>query len=105
MEITRPQRLLGHLSQMVAALTHYVSPERLHTISKAIPKIVICVGDDDHLVHVHKSFALHRAMPEAEFVQWKDTGHAIHAQHVKKFNELVQRAMDEGIAKLRGVSA
>ena len=95
-ELTRPQKLVGHISQMVAGLTHYVSPDRLHHISRSIPKILILTGDDDHLVRPSGSFHLKKHMPEAEFIQWEKTGHAIHMQHVKRFNKLLERVFAEG---------
>ncbi|KAI0093979.1 alpha/beta-hydrolase [Irpex rosettiformis] len=95
-QLTRPQKFVGHVSQMVAGLTHYVSPDRLRQISKNIPKILILTGDDDHLVRPSGSVHLKEHMPEAEFVQWEKTGHAIHMQHVKRFNGLLERVFAEG---------
>ena len=84
---------------MAAGLTHYVSDDRLRKISAEIPKVVILTGDDDHLVDPQKSFYLKEHMPDAEFIQWKETGHAIHYQHRKRFNELVKRVIQEGKEK------
>ena len=81
---------------MVAGLTHHCTPERLRTISKSIPKVVIVTGDEDHLVLPRNSFKLKAAMPEAEFVQWEQTGHGIHVQKMKEFNALIERACEEG---------
>lgn len=95
-QITRPQKLIGVLSQMSSALTHHVSPERLRQISTSIPKVLILTGDQDHLVHPSKSFYLAKHMPEAEFVQWKDSGHALSAQWPDRFHALLERVFDEG---------
>lgn len=35
-------------------------------------------------------------MPQAEFLQWEETGHAIHAQWPTRFNELLERTFKEG---------
>ncbi|EIN07697.1 alpha/beta-hydrolase [Punctularia strigosozonata HHB-11173 SS5] len=94
--ITRPQQFMGHISQMFAALSHYVSPSRLAKISKEIPKVVIVTGDVDYLVDPRNSDKLKSAMPEAEFVKWENTGHAIHAQKQKEFNALLERTFREG---------
>jgi pimeloyl-ACP methyl ester carboxylesterase len=98
---------MGHISQMAAALTHYVSPSRLAFISARIPKIIIVTGDEDHLVSPEGSRRLWRAMVRkqdegdgqdlrVELVQWKDTGHGIQAQREREFNELIARCVREG---------
>ncbi|KAF5373116.1 hypothetical protein D9758_001722 [Tetrapyrgos nigripes] len=94
-QATRPQTLLGALSQMCAGLTHHVSPTRLSTISRVIPKVVILTGDEDQLVATENSFYLKKHMKEAEFIQWKDTGHGIHFQRTKEFNGAVERMIEE----------
>ncbi|KAJ7761133.1 alpha beta-hydrolase [Mycena metata] len=89
------QRLTGHVSQLLAALTHHVPPAPLRCLSTTIPKIVILCGDQDHLVDLRHSRALKACMPEAEFVQWKNTGHGIHSQRRREFHELMVRVFDE----------
>ncbi|KAI0084014.1 alpha/beta-hydrolase [Irpex rosettiformis] len=96
MTVTRPPTFIGSVSQMAAALTHNVSPERLNGISRTIPKVTIVIGDEDHLVRVSNSFHLQRHMPEAEFVQWNGTGHGVPAQQRKRFNVLLERVFAEG---------
>ena len=96
MIVTRPPTFVGSVSQMAAALTHDVSPERLGEISRTIPKVAIVVGDEDHLVRVKNSFYLKQHMPEAEFVQWSNTGHGVPAQQRKRFNDLLERVFAEG---------
>jgi len=100
MEITRPQTMIGAFSQMSAGLTHYVSNERLRKISELIPRVVIITGDNDHLVEPRNSVYLKSQMLDAEFIQWENTGHAIHYQHPKRFNELLERVFKEGRAKV-----
>jgi len=102
-----------------SALTHRVSPERLREISKSIPKVLIITGglylsspprnyayqrytDDDHLVDPVNSQRLKNDMPEAEYIQWTHCGHAFHAQHPKRFHELLERVFVEGRNKLDG---
>ncbi|KAG6830198.1 hypothetical protein H0H92_001785 [Tricholoma furcatifolium] len=94
--ITQPQRLMGHISQMAAALTHHCSADRLRYISSSIPKIVILTGDNDNLVLPAHSLEIKAAMPEAEYIQWTETGHGIHVQRAKQFNELLERTFREG---------
>ena len=98
---TRPQSLLGSLSQMWAALFHYVSPDRLAKINDSIPKIVILTGDNDHMVDPSNSFKLAAAMPNAEFIQWEETGHGVIAQWPKRVSDLLERAFEEGSAKVK----
>lgn len=87
---------MGTLSQMAAALTHNMSPERLSRISKSIPKVLILTGDEDHLVRPSNSVYLKQHMPGAELVQWEHTGHGIHVQWNSRFNALLERVFEEG---------
>ena len=101
--ITRPQTFLGSISQMAAALTHHVKPNRLREISKAIPKVLILTGDEDHMVHVENSFFLKKHMPEGEFVQWEHAGHGLPMQYKKQFNALLERVFAEGRQRAENV--
>ena len=91
---------------MAAALTHYVSPSRLAFIGAQIPKTIIVTGDEDHLVSPEGSRRLWRGMMgnvdvegKVELVQWEGTGHGIHGQREREFNELVARCVREGKCK------
>jgi len=95
-KITRPQPLMGALSQMWAAATHRVSPTRLKNIDSGIPKILIITGDEDDLVAPSNSDHLARNMRGAEYVRWEATGHAINAQWPDRFNEVLERTFREG---------
>ena len=107
----KPQRFLGRISQMAAALTHHVSPSRLEFIGARIPKIIIVTGDEDCIVAPKESRRLWRGMTSndrdtdgkggqqdlrVELAQWEDAGHGIHLQKERKFNELVMRCVKEG---------
>ncbi|KAF8960213.1 Alpha/Beta hydrolase protein [Flammula alnicola] len=103
--ITKPQLLLGHVSQMAAGLTHSVSPSRLAYIAANIPKIAIVTGDDDHLVRPSGSDRIKQGMDSelsesdrhrVELLKWDGTGHGIHAQREVEFNQLVERCVREG---------
>ncbi|KAF8875328.1 Alpha/Beta hydrolase protein [Gymnopilus junonius] len=111
--ITKPQLFMGHISQMAAALTHYVSPERLAYIAANVPKVILVTGDDDHLVRPSCSVRIYEAMKNGlsksdaesnsrrvELQQWEETGHGIHAQREDQFNLLVERCVREGKALL-----
>ena len=100
--VTRIQKPLGALSQMWAGFTHHVQPERLAQISKTIPKVLIVTGDQDHLVRPSNSAYLKEHMQEAEYIMWKDMGHVVCAQHVGRFNALLERGFLEGEARLKG---
>ncbi|KAI0705858.1 alpha/beta-hydrolase [Cytidiella melzeri] len=95
-QMTQPQKFVGHISQMLAGLTHHVAPPRLREISKRIPKVLILTGDEDYLVRPSESVQLKEHMPEAELVLWENTGHGIHMQHKRRFNELLERVFAEG---------
>ncbi|KAH9023441.1 alpha/beta-hydrolase [Lactarius pseudohatsudake] len=64
--ITRVPKTLGAVSQMWAGLA-----------PSAIPKVLILTGDQDHYIRPSNSAYLSKHMPEAEFVVWMDTGHAV----------------------------
>jgi pimeloyl-ACP methyl ester carboxylesterase len=95
---------------MAAALTHHVSPSRLSFISARIPKIIIVTGDEDHLVAPEGSRRLWWGLVggnqdvdgnggqdlRVELLKWEGTGHAIHVQRERKFNELIARCVREG---------
>ncbi|KIJ60619.1 hypothetical protein HYDPIDRAFT_116918 [Hydnomerulius pinastri MD-312] len=95
-EITRPQTLIGSLSQMSAAMTHYVTPDRLRKISASIPKVLILSGADDHLINHEQGENLKKHMPEAEYQCWENTGHGISGQRKARFNEVLERTFSEG---------
>jgi pimeloyl-ACP methyl ester carboxylesterase len=97
---------------MAAALTHYVSSDRLTFIAANIPKIAIVTGDEDHLVDPAGSERIKAGMDQAirrgdgedakrvEFLRFEGTGHAIHIQKRVQINELVERCAKEGRAML-----
>jgi hypothetical protein len=100
--VTRIQKPLGAISQMWAGFTHHMQPERLRQISKTIPKVMIVTGDQDHLVRPSNSAYLKEHMPEGEYIVWKDTGHVVCAQHVGRYNGLLEGVFLEGEARLTG---
>lgn len=81
---------------MSAATTHRVTKDRHRLIATTIPKVLILTGDDDDLVNPENSKELARRMPEAELVVWHETGHGLHLQWPKRFNELLERTFKEG---------
>jgi len=99
--ITRVQSPAAAVSQMIAGLTHHVTPERLQKISSSIPKVLILTGDQDNLVDARNSAIIKNDMPEAEYIVWEHTGHGITAQHQERFNKLLEKVFSEGVAALR----
>ncbi|KAI8998792.1 alpha/beta-hydrolase [Trametes punicea] len=98
-QFTRPQSFLGSISQMAAALTHYVSPDRLRRISASVPKVAIVTGDTDNMVDPSNSHLMKEHMPEAELIVRKGAGHGIANQYSAWFNELLERVIREGREK------
>ena len=96
----RPQPFIGIISQMAAGLTHRVTGDRLREISRLIPKVIIVTGDEDHLVDPQRSRFIKANMPEAELVEFSNTGHAIHFQRPRELNELITRAVREGRSRV-----
>ena len=73
-------------------------------------------GDEDHLVAPVGSIRLWRGMvsnqdidgkggqdKRVELVQWEGTGHGIHFQREREFNELITRCVREG-RNLNGIA-
>lgn len=98
--VTTPQKALGALSQMVAAVTHHVPANRLHSISASVPKTLIITGDEDNLVDPKNSRFLKKHMPEAELIEWHGVGHGISVQEKERFNEVLERVFREGRERL-----
>ncbi|TFK64704.1 alpha/beta-hydrolase [Pluteus cervinus] len=101
MAMARPQQFLGHISQMAAGLTHYVSKERLQHIGRSIPKITIVTGDHDNLILPQHSKDIAACIPQAEFVEWEGTGHSIIHQRPVWFNTLVEKTIREGAERCK----
>jgi pimeloyl-ACP methyl ester carboxylesterase len=99
--ITRPQTLVGSLSQMFAGLTHHVSAPKLRQISQSIPKVVLATGDHDDLVAPHNTVYLKKHMEEAEVVEFPNTGHALHYQRYREFNAMLERVFKEGYERVQ----
>jgi len=59
-------------------------------------KSTIVTGDQDNLVMPSNSVYLKKHMKEAEYLVFEKTGHAIHQQDYRKFNELLERTFREG---------
>ena len=64
---------------------------------------MIVTGDEDHLVAPEGSRRLWQGMTSnldidgrVELVQWEGTGHGIHVQREREFNELITRCVREG---------
>lgn len=100
-QYTRPQTFIGTVSQMAAALTHHVSPERLQHISSSIPKVLILTGDTDNLIDPSNSHLLKKHMPEAELIVREGAGHGVSMQYKSWFNELLERVFKEGREKVQ----
>jgi hypothetical protein len=62
-------------------------------IGETIPSVTIVTGDEDHLMKTEMSRTMKKAMQNAEFVEWKNTGHGIQAQRLREFNALVERTI------------
>ncbi|KDQ10386.1 hypothetical protein BOTBODRAFT_36284 [Botryobasidium botryosum FD-172 SS1] len=103
--ITRPQPLMGALSQMWAAVTHRVSAARLKKIESGIPKVLIITGDADDLVAPSNSEYLARVMRGAEYIKWEGTGHAINGQWPDRFNAILEQTFREGRDAVNGGTA
>ncbi|KAL1947964.1 hypothetical protein VTO73DRAFT_13688 [Trametes versicolor] len=98
-QFTRPQTFLGSISQMAAALSHHVTPDRLRKISASIPKVIIITGDSDNMVNTSNSQLLKKHMPEAEFILKAGGGHGLTMQYRTWFNETLERVFKEGREK------
>jgi len=104
-----PQPLLGALSHIVAATTHYVAPARLGRIAQTVPKVSVVSADEDYLIASAGSVRLidgllgessgkkeGQNLTNVESVKWKNTGHAAQIQWPGKFNVMLERIFHEG---------
>jgi hypothetical protein len=60
--ITKPQLILGYISQMIAGLTHNVSPSDSHLSLPISQRSLIVTGDEDNLIHPSGSERIKAAM-------------------------------------------
>ncbi|KAH9854070.1 alpha/beta-hydrolase [Lenzites betulinus] len=102
MNFNGSQSLLGAISQMIAALGHYVGPDRLQQISSSIPKVAIICGDSDNLVDTSNSHLLKKHMPDAELIVRECAGHGITIQYRSWFNGVLERIFKEGRERQSG---
>jgi len=105
LEVTRPQTLVGAISQMSAGLTHHVNADRISAIARSIPRILILTGDWDNLVDPRNSKWMRDCMMDAsngvEYLVWEGVGHAIPLQEPDRFNEVLDRTITESLIMLR----
>jgi len=102
LQTARKQFPLGAISQLWAALTHSVSPERLKTISEVIPSILIVTGDEDNLIWPVNSRYLHERLPGSQYEVFKGCGHGLPAQDPPRFNALLEAFIARTNARLAG---
>ncbi|KAI9456102.1 Alpha/Beta hydrolase protein [Boletus coccyginus] len=95
MEITKPQTLMGAVSQMAAAVTHGMTPDRLAKVSASVPKVLILSANEDILIPYTEGESLKRHMPEAEYQCWEKAGHAISGQYKERFNQLLEKVFKQ----------
>jgi len=99
-QIGRRQPFSGRIFQTFAALGHHVSAEKLLEISKKIPKIAILTGNLDGIVNTERSKDLHDIIPGSEYIVFKGGGHALPSQFAKRYNQTVERIINEGKQKI-----
>jgi pimeloyl-ACP methyl ester carboxylesterase len=96
MKIAKPQKLMGAIGQLAAALTHRMTPDRLAKVSASVPKVLILSAAEDTLIPYTEGENLKRHMPEAEYQCWEKTGHCVSAQHKERFNQLLEKVFEQG---------
>jgi predicted esterase len=95
---TTRQPLLGAVSQMKAALTHYIPDADLERINRSVAKICILTGDTDYLVDPRNSEYLSIKLTKAEYHKFENAGHALGNQIADKVSEILEKVIAEGIA-------
>jgi|ERR1712137_231089 len=91
-----PPNPLGFRSQVLAVQTHSVGKARLELLRKSKIPILICTGDNDHLVNPQASFYLKSLLNPVEFIHWKKTGHGVLYQQFDEFNDAILRHYKRG---------
>lgn len=95
------QQLHGAVSQMKAAVTHYIPDADLARIDTAVPKISILTGDTDFLVDPRNSAYLRDKLPSADFHEFPNAGHALGNQIADQVNAILEKAFADAIAAQR----
>ncbi|KIS66583.1 uncharacterized protein UMAG_05571 [Mycosarcoma maydis] len=95
-QFTTRQSLHGAVSQMKAALSHFVADTDLAKINTDVPKICILTGDIDYLVDPRNSFFLKEKLSNAEFHQFTQAGHALGNQLTDQVNSILEKVIAEG---------
>ncbi|KAJ1597657.1 hypothetical protein NDA14_007591 [Ustilago hordei] len=95
---TTRQSLHGAVSQIKAALTHYIPNADLERINRSVAKICILTGDTDYLVDPRNSEYLSIKLTKAEYHKFENAGHALGNQIADKVSEILEKVIAEGIA-------
>ncbi|KAG1395768.1 hypothetical protein G6F60_010038 [Rhizopus arrhizus] len=88
MDRSRPQTLIGHLGQMIAVLTHFVSEARLEKIKSSGVRCLVMTGTWDHLVNPKNSYYLSQRLG-CELVVFEGSGHILPVEEPERYNRLM----------------
>lgn len=83
-------RIEGTLKQMTAAVTHYVSWDRLQHLKSSGISFLVVGGRHDNLVNYLNQPMLHRAVGARKLVLKQDSGHAVNLHHRDEINEVLE---------------
>ncbi|KAG9305600.1 hypothetical protein G9A89_001661 [Geosiphon pyriformis] len=81
--------LQGNLGQLAACIKHNVSLDRLASIRKFIPQILVITGTQDNLVRPTNSFFL-RDHLNADFEIFEGCGHALPSEQAERYNNTLE---------------
>lgn len=98
---TTRQSLHGAVSQMKAALTHFIPDADLDRINQSVDQICILTGDEDYLVDPRNSTFLKEKLSRAELHQFTGAGHALGNQLADEVNAILEKVIAEGEDKAK----
>lgn len=96
---TQPIRVEGTLKQMSAALTHYVSWERLLFLKVSGIRFLVVAGKQDNLVNYLNAKLLADALGAHESILKDDAGHGVNLQFTQEINQALMRTITCGESK------
>ncbi|KAI8609101.1 Alpha/Beta hydrolase protein [Chytriomyces sp. MP71] len=94
-EETRDQTPAGAIGQLLAVLSHHVSPERLKIIVNSKIPVFIATGTWENLVDPANSAYLASQLKPRIYKVFEGGGHAITTQFSKEYNALLKGFIDE----------
>ncbi|KAJ3210372.1 hypothetical protein HDU67_005364 [Dinochytrium kinnereticum] len=90
---SRVQQPAGAIGQLMAVMTHYVSPTRLKQIANLNIPTIVCTGTWDNLIHPSNSDYMAKVL-NTTVKYFQGGGHAIPSECPDEFNAMLKEFVD-----------